>query len=76
VIAENRIKSDKLDSAILADLARVDLVSRSYVPDRQTRDVRSLVRYRIDLAQRRTQVKNKVHNILDKYNLRYQGTSS
>jgi transposase len=72
-IAEARIKSDKLDSTILADLARTDLVARCYVPDRNSRDIRALVRYRIDLAERSTQVKNKVHNILDKYSLRCDG---
>lgn len=72
-IAEARIKSDKIDSTILADLARADLVARCYVPDKATRDVRALIRYRIDLAQRRTQLKNRVHNILDKYSLRYDG---
>ena len=72
-IAEARIKSDKLDSTILADLARADLVARCYVPDRDSRDIRALVRYRIDLAERSTQVKNKVHNILDKYLHRCDG---
>jgi len=72
-IAEARIKSDKLDSTILADLARADLVARCYVQDRDSRDIRALVRYRIDLAERSTQVKNKVHNILDKYLQRYDG---
>lgn len=72
-IAEAKIKSDKIDSAVLADLARADLVSRCYVPDKSIREMRSLVRHRIGLAQRGTQLKNKVHNILDKYMLRYDG---
>ncbi len=33
--------------------------------------MRSFVRHRIDLAQRNTQLKNKIHNILDKYMLKY-----
>jgi len=72
-IAEARIKSDGIDASILADLARADLVAKCYVPDKRTREVRSLVRYRVDLAQRSTELKNKVHNILDKYSLRYDG---
>lgn len=72
-IAEERIKSDKMDASILADLARADLIARCYVPDKAMREVRSLVRYRVDLAQRSTQLKNKVHNILDKYSRRYEG---
>lgn len=72
-IAEAKIKSDKVDCTILADLARADLISKCYVADKDTRDARALIRYRIDLAQRNTQLKNKIHNILDKYQLRYDG---
>jgi len=39
------------------------LAARCYVPDEDSKDIRALVRYRIDLAERSTQVKNKVHNI-------------
>jgi len=72
-IAEARIKYDKLDAAILADLARADLISRCYVPDKHIREVRALVRHRVDLARRNTQLKNRIHSILDKYMLRYEG---
>jgi transposase len=72
-IADAKIKYDKLDASILADLARADLIAKCYVPDKEIREMRSLVRHRIDLAQRRTQLKNKVHNILDKYLIRYKG---
>jgi transposase len=72
-IAEAKIKYDKLDASILADLARADLISKCYVPDKEIRDIRSLVRHRIDLSRRRTQLKNKVHNLLDKYMLKYKG---
>ena len=72
-IAEAKIKSDKIDSAVLADLAKADLVSKCYVPDKNIREMRSLVGHIIDLAQRNTQLKNKIHNILDKYMLKYDG---
>jgi transposase len=72
-IAEAKIKYDKLDASILADLARADLISKCYVPDKEIREIRSLVRHRIDLSRRRTQLKNKVHNLLDKYMLKYNG---
>jgi transposase len=72
-IAEAKIKYDKLDVSILADLARADLISKCYVPDKEIRDIRSLVRHRIDLSRRRTQLKNKVHNLLDKDMLKYKG---
>jgi transposase len=72
-IAEARIKYDKLDASILADLAGADLISKCYVPDRNIREIRTLIRHRIDLARRRTQLKNKVHTTLDKYMLKYNG---
>jgi transposase len=45
IIAEARIKSDKLDVRILSDLLRTDLIYESYVPKREDRDRRSLVRH-------------------------------
>ena len=33
-IAEARIKYDKMDASILADLAGADLISKCYVPDK------------------------------------------
>lgn len=72
-IAEAKIKHDKLDAAVLADLARADLIAKCYVPDKNTRMVRDLIRHRIDLAQKRTEFKNKVHSILDKYCISYDG---
>ena len=72
-IAEARIKYDKLDASILADLAGADLISKCYVPDKDIREIRTLIRHRIDLARRRTQLKNKVHTTLDKYMLKYDG---
>jgi transposase len=35
IIAEAKIKSDKLDARILADLLRADLVYESYVPKKR-----------------------------------------
>ncbi len=67
VIAKARIKDDKIDSNILADLLRGDLIPESFVPDKGHRELRQLVRTRIDLVHNRTAFKNKVHAILAKY---------
>jgi transposase len=67
IIAEAKIKSDKLDARILSDLLRTDLIYESYVPKREDRDKRSLVRHRITLSRIKTKLVNKVHSILDKY---------
>src|SRR5208337_2782534 len=38
-IASAKIKTDKIDSGILAQLLRVDLLPRAYVPPREIRDL-------------------------------------
>lgn len=45
-IAEARIKTDKIDSGILAHLLRTDLLPTSYIAQRQIRDIREILRSR------------------------------
>lgn len=72
VIAQARLKDDKIDSNVLADLLRADLVYESFVPDKEHRELRHLVRSRIDLVADRTRYRNKVHAILAKYEHGYE----
>uniref|UniRef100_A0A7C4YFB1 IS110 family transposase n=1 Tax=Caldisericum exile TaxID=693075 RepID=A0A7C4YFB1_9BACT len=65
-IAEARIKTDKIDSTILAHLLRTDFLPTSYIPPREIRDIREVLRYRASLVSLRTSIKNKVHAILSK----------
>ncbi len=67
IIAQARLKNDKLDSNILADLLRTDMVYESFVPDGHYRELRNLVRTRLGLVDTRTTYKNKIHAILAKY---------
>jgi len=66
LIAESRIKSDKIDALVLAQLLRLDYLPTSYIPPRETRHARDLLRHRISLVRQRTQVKNRVHHLLEK----------
>ncbi|HDO41356.1 MAG TPA: IS110 family transposase [Candidatus Bathyarchaeota archaeon] len=70
-IASAKIKNDKVDARILAYLLRGDLVAESYVPSREVRDLRVLVRYRASLVRARTAIKNRVHSLLDRYGLKH-----
>jgi transposase len=70
-IAQAKIKSDRLDARTLAHLLRTDMVASSHVPDKYVRDLRALVRHRASLARNRTEVKNKVHAILDRHNIKH-----
>ena len=65
-IAEARIKTDKIDSTILAHLLRTDLLPESYIPPREIRDIREVLRYRASLVSLRTALKNRIHAILSK----------
>lgn len=68
-IASARIKNDKLDSRILADLSRANLIPEAYRPDEATRQLRALMRYRANLVRVRTSLKNRVHSVLTSRNI-------
>lgn len=68
-IASARIKIDKIDATTLAQLLRADLVPATYIPSREVRDTRELLRYRASLVRLRTQVKNKIAAIVSKTGL-------
>ena len=63
-IAEARIKTDTIDSTILAHLLRADLIARAYTPEFETRNKRNLFRYRSSLVKMRTRLKNLVHSVI------------
>ena len=65
-IASAKIKNDKIDSKTLANLLRTDLLPRSYIPPREVRDNREILRYRAGLVHMRTIVKNRTHAVLGK----------
>lgn len=69
-IAEAKIKTDKVDSRTLAHLLRTDLIAECYVPSKDVRDTRSLLSHRINLAREVTRIRNRMHSLLDKYDLR------
>lgn len=73
-IASAKIKTDKIDAKILADLLRGGYIAQCYVPDRRTMDLRELVRHREFLVRQRTNLKNKIHGILLLSGIRIQGT--
>lgn len=68
-IASARIKTDKVDSQILADLLRTNFVAPAHFTDKQRRDQQELLRSRARLVYTRSGLKNKTHSILHKHNL-------
>lgn len=66
-IAEAKIKTDKIDASILADLLRADLVPSCYVAPKTVRDMRNLLRERIYFVRLRTMTKNRITTVFDRY---------
>jgi transposase len=57
-IAAAQVKTDAIDAHTLAQLLRVNLIPRAYVPGSATRRLREVVRQRVFLVRMRTMVKN------------------
>ena len=68
-IAEAKIKTDKIDATILADLLRCDLIPPAHVSSPQARVIKRLLRHRIFLVRVRTMLKNRIHDLLDRHPL-------
>ena len=66
-IAQAKLKNDKVDSAVLCDLLRADMVYEAYVPDVYYRNMRTLVRLRVDCVRACTKCKNRITAITVKY---------
>jgi transposase len=64
VIAEAKVKTDKVDAEILARLLAADFLPPVWVPDAFTDQLRHWVNHRQGLVTQRTQAKNRVHAIL------------
>ena len=65
-IAEAKVKTDKVDARILAQLLAADFLPETWVADDQTRRRRRLVARRVHLVKQRTRLKNQVHGILSR----------
>lgn len=63
-IASAKIKTDRIDSKILGQLLRLDFIPEIYVPDKRTRVLKDIIRYRLFIVRLKTTVKNKIHDIL------------
>jgi len=76
LIAEAKVKTDKVDARTLAALLRADMLPTCYVPGEELRSRRELLRHRLNLVKTRTEVKNRIHGLLDKHGLRMPGTTA
>lgn len=69
-ISSSQIKTDKVDSEMLAKLLRSGMIPQAYFCPKPLREVKEVLRSRASLVGLKTQVKNKIHSLLHKYNIR------
>jgi len=67
IIAQARLKDDTLDSNVLANLLRANLVYGTFVPEGKDKELKTACRMRMNLVVPRTSFTSKVHAILAKY---------
>jgi transposase len=62
-IASARLKNDKVDAAILAQLLRADLLPEAWIAPAKVRHLRAVLRHRISLVRLGTQLRNRIHAV-------------
>jgi transposase len=72
LIGSARVKTDKIDARVLAELARADFLPEVWLPDNETESLRRLISRRSNLVRRRTAIKNDVHSILHRNLVQYE----
>lgn len=63
-IASAKVKTDKVDALVLAQLLRADFLPAVWQPDQDTRSKRHLTSRRASLVGDRTRIKNRIHAVL------------
>lgn len=68
MIADAKIKSDKIDANVLSDLLRTNFLPISYIPPQNIRALRESLRHRMRLVSMRARLKNQLRAVLIKNN--------
>jgi transposase len=66
-IAEARVKTDKIDAAVLAPLYARGVLPAVWIPDDATQTLRRQVARRAQIVRQRVRLKNEVHSVLHPY---------
>lgn len=72
-IAAAKVKNDKVDARMLANLLRAHLFPRCYMAPQKMRDLRRVMRYRNLLVREATRMKNKTAGLLQEVGIEYEG---
>jgi transposase len=73
-IASARLKNDKVDAAILAQLLRADLLPEAWIAPPEVRQLRALLRHRASLVRLGTQLRNRIHAVVADFGYDRTGT--
>jgi len=68
-ISYAKVKTDKVDSQTLAQLLRLNLIPVAHQISQCLRDSRDLMRARLGLVHKKTSCLNRIHRLLEKFNL-------
>jgi len=71
-IAEAKIKTDSLDAKTIAHCLRTGFIAKSWIPPKQIRDLRCIMRHRLSLGIEITRYKNRVHSILLRNGIKHE----
>jgi transposase len=70
LIADARVKTDRVDVLTLAKLLRADMLPEVWVPPTHVRDLRALLSHRRRLVALQTTAKNRLQSVLHRLNLK------
>jgi len=74
VIAESKIKTDKLDAKSIAHCLRTGFIATAYVPSKKMIELRNILRHSMSLRKETTRHKNKIHAILLRNGIKHKYT--
>ena len=74
LIAESRLKNDRIDARVLADLLRVGYLPEVFIPDAQIQQWRCLIQHRIRFVRDRTRLKNRILGLLNRQGYRVKAS--
>ena len=63
-IASAKVKTDKIDAKVLAQLGAADFLPEVWAPDEATRALRRRIAHRCSLVRQRTRLRNQIHAVL------------
>jgi transposase len=63
-IASAKVKTDKIDAKVLAELGAADFLPEVWAPDEVTRALRRRIAHRSSLVRQRTRLRNQIHAVL------------